>query len=229
MTTTVLTASSVGIWTDEKKCVEMFYFPGILNQSLGFSCDGKTWLYPEEVLYMLERGQLEVLYLERSISKEQFYSLAFSSNCYSESDSSLDLSVYFAFLELKRQGCHCMRTSRINRSFWMNLDSNASTASNQLSPLLPQFALPQSFYVWSPSQIKETKFRKSNPPLPDFVLFICRPSLRPKLSDIPLLTKTYAPIQVCFAVVEVSKCVIFRLGCLEPIGLNIKAKNLTIN
>ncbi|XP_035510179.1 LOW QUALITY PROTEIN: tRNA-splicing endonuclease subunit Sen54 [Morone saxatilis] len=85
------------VWVPSEQIVELQSPAGKFWQTMGFSADGKQHLLPEEALYLLECGNLQVFYRDLPLSIQDGYERFLSS-------SSVSLQQYQVFAHLKRLG-----------------------------------------------------------------------------------------------------------------------------
>ncbi|CAL8311700.1 unnamed protein product [Arctogadus glacialis] len=86
-----------GIWNPSDQIVELQSPAGKFWQTMGFSADGKQCLQPEEALYLMECGNLQVFHRDLPLSIQEGYETFLSS-------SQLSLQQYQVFGHLKRLG-----------------------------------------------------------------------------------------------------------------------------
>ncbi|CAL8273867.1 unnamed protein product [Lota lota] len=86
-----------GIWNPSDQIVELQSPAGKFWQTMGFSANGKQCLQPEEALYLMECGNLQVFHRDLPLSIQEGYETFLSS-------SKLSLQQYQVFGHLKRLG-----------------------------------------------------------------------------------------------------------------------------
>ncbi|XP_029293940.1 tRNA-splicing endonuclease subunit Sen54 [Cottoperca gobio] len=84
-------------WVPSEKIVELQSPAGKFWQTMGFSANGKQVLFPEEALYLMECGNVQVFYEELPMSIQDGYEKFLSS-------SAVSLQQYQVFGHLKRLG-----------------------------------------------------------------------------------------------------------------------------
>ncbi|KAF5896963.1 tRNA-splicing endonuclease subunit Sen54 isoform X1, partial [Clarias magur] len=84
-------------WIPEEKLVKLLSPAGKFWQTMGFSNQGKQCLFPEEALYLLECGNVQVFYQDLPISIQEGYEHFLS-------DETVTLHQYQVFGHLKRLG-----------------------------------------------------------------------------------------------------------------------------
>ncbi|XP_070704006.1 tRNA-splicing endonuclease subunit Sen54 [Pempheris klunzingeri] len=84
-------------WIPSKHIVELQSPAGKFWQTMGFSADGKQYLLPEEALYLMECGNLQVFYQDLPLSIQDGYEKFLSLN-------TVSLQQYQVFGHLKRLG-----------------------------------------------------------------------------------------------------------------------------
>ncbi|XP_023269524.1 tRNA-splicing endonuclease subunit Sen54 [Seriola lalandi dorsalis] len=108
-------------WIPSDQTVELLSPAGKFWQTMGFSADGKQYLLPEEALYLMECGNLQVFYKDLPLSIQDGYERFLSSN-------TVRLQQYQVFGHLKRLGYVVHRFD----------------PSSEPSPYVRQLNLPQS-------------------------------------------------------------------------------------
>lgn len=86
-----------GSWIPEEQLVELQSPAGKFWQTMGFSSHGKQYLLPEEALYLMECGNVQVFYNELPLSIQDGYEMFLST-------STIGLQQYQVFGHLKRLG-----------------------------------------------------------------------------------------------------------------------------
>ncbi|XP_028311097.1 tRNA-splicing endonuclease subunit Sen54 [Gouania willdenowi] len=117
------------LWIPEDHVVELQSPAGKFWQTMGFSSEGRQFLHPEEALYLMECGNVQVFYQDLPFSIQDGYEHFLSS-------SSVSLQQYQVFGHLKRLGYVVLRfdsssetTSYVRR---LNLPSARERAAKQL-------------------------------------------------------------------------------------------------
>ncbi|XP_029015493.1 tRNA-splicing endonuclease subunit Sen54 [Betta splendens] len=110
-----------GIWIPSDQIVELQSPAGKFWQTMGFSANAKQCLLPEEALYLMECGNLQVFYRDLPLSIQDGYERFLSSK-------TISLQQYQVFGHLKRLG---YVVNRFN-------------PSSEPSPYMRQLNLPQS-------------------------------------------------------------------------------------
>ncbi|XP_067313833.1 tRNA-splicing endonuclease subunit Sen54 [Pseudorasbora parva] len=85
------------VWTPEERLVELKSPAGKFWQTMGFSERGKQYLHPEEALYLMECGNVQVFYRDLPLSIQEGYERFLSSE-------TVTLHQYQVFGHLKRLG-----------------------------------------------------------------------------------------------------------------------------
>ncbi|XP_056144213.1 tRNA-splicing endonuclease subunit Sen54 isoform X2 [Lampris incognitus] len=85
------------LWIPSDQTVELQSPAGKFWQTMGFSADGKQYLRPEEALYLMECGNLQVFYRDLPLSIQEGYERFLSSK-------TVTLKQYQVFGHLKRLG-----------------------------------------------------------------------------------------------------------------------------
>ncbi|XP_019745327.1 tRNA-splicing endonuclease subunit Sen54 isoform X1 [Hippocampus comes] len=109
------------VWIPDDQIVELRSPAGKFWQTMGFSANGKQYLLPEEALYLMECGNVQVFYQDLPLSIQDGFECFLSS-------SSVSLQQYQVFGHLKRLGYVVHRFD----------------ASSQPSSYARQLNLPQS-------------------------------------------------------------------------------------
>uniref|UniRef100_UPI0037E85BE2 tRNA-splicing endonuclease subunit Sen54 n=1 Tax=Semicossyphus pulcher TaxID=241346 RepID=UPI0037E85BE2 len=116
-------------WIPSKQIVELQSPAGKFWQTMGFSANGKQCLLPEEALYLMECGNLQVFYRDLPLSIQDGYEKFLSS-------STVSLQQYQVFGHLKRLGyvVHRFDPSSEPSSYarQLNLPSSRDRAARQL-------------------------------------------------------------------------------------------------
>ncbi|XP_056406301.1 tRNA-splicing endonuclease subunit Sen54 isoform X2 [Hyla sarda] len=86
-----------GVWTPEKELVELTLPAGKFWQTMGFTEGGRQCLLPEEAVYLLECGTIQIFYRHLPLSVQEAYGRLLS--C-----SSFSLLQYQVYSHLKRFG-----------------------------------------------------------------------------------------------------------------------------
>lgn len=89
-------ARSVGIWQPERSLVLVTRPKGKQWQVFGFMEKGALYLYPEEALYLMEAGDLEVETELGDVTKQEMYGLVM--------ENRVSLEAYQVFADLNRAG-----------------------------------------------------------------------------------------------------------------------------
>lgn len=108
-------------WIPEDQIVELQTPAGKFWQTMGFSTEGKQYLLPEEALYLMECGNVQVFYQDLPLSIQDGYEMFLSSK-------TMNLLQYQVFAHLKRLGYVVHRFD----------------PSSEPSPYARQLNLPQS-------------------------------------------------------------------------------------
>ncbi|XP_032444140.1 tRNA-splicing endonuclease subunit Sen54 isoform X1 [Xiphophorus hellerii] len=85
------------VWSPSERIVELQTPAGKFWQTMGFSAEGKQFLLPEEALYLMECGNLQVFHQDLPLSIQDGYEAFLSSD-------SVSLQQYQVFGHLKRLG-----------------------------------------------------------------------------------------------------------------------------
>ncbi|XP_041672893.1 tRNA-splicing endonuclease subunit Sen54 [Cheilinus undulatus] len=116
-------------WIPSEQIVELQTPAGKFWQTMGFSWDGKQRLLPEEALYLMECGNLQVFYRGLPLSIQDGYEMFLSS-------STVSLQQYQVFAHLKRLGyvVHRFNPSSEPSPYvrQLNLPTSRDKASRQL-------------------------------------------------------------------------------------------------
>ncbi|KAK1877381.1 tRNA-splicing endonuclease subunit Sen54 [Dissostichus eleginoides] len=116
-------------WIPSEKIVELQSPAGKFWQTMGFSAGGKQFLFPEEALYLMECGNVQVFYQELPLSIQDGYEKFLYS-------STLRLQEYQVFGHLKRLGylVHRFHPSSETSSYakQLNLPQSRDRAGKQL-------------------------------------------------------------------------------------------------
>lgn len=86
-----------GVWIPHEQIVELQTPAGKFWQTMGFSADGKQYLLPEEALFLMECGNVQVFYQDLPLSIQDAYESFLSSN-------TISFQQYLVFGHLKRLG-----------------------------------------------------------------------------------------------------------------------------
>uniref|UniRef100_A0A673AEF8 tRNA-splicing endonuclease subunit Sen54 N-terminal domain-containing protein n=1 Tax=Sphaeramia orbicularis TaxID=375764 RepID=A0A673AEF8_9TELE len=84
-------------WIPDNQVVELQTPAGKFWQTMGFSTEGKQYLLPEEALYLMECGNVQVFYKDLPLSIQDGYEMFLSSK-------TMNLLQYQVFAHLKRLG-----------------------------------------------------------------------------------------------------------------------------
>ncbi|KAF0021987.1 hypothetical protein F2P81_025760 [Scophthalmus maximus] len=180
---------------------------------MGFSDKGKQCLLPEEALYLMECGNLQVFYQDLPLSIQDGYERFLSSR-------TVSLRQYQVFGHLKRLGyvVHRFDASSEPSSYarQLNLPPSRDRAGKQLkrkrsgSPTATATASCRltgsdewrlCFSVYQPDTVAE--FKKSNPGKPYSRICVCSfDGPVPDLRALKLLASQSADVPVVFAVVD---------------------------
>ncbi|KAG9299920.1 hypothetical protein G9A89_009648 [Geosiphon pyriformis] len=122
------------------------------HQNMGHNINGETWLWPEETLWLMERGVLVVEFNEVPISMQQAYEIMLG-NDYNENDDDddgdnewvLTLEKYQIYAYLKRLGYTVIRPPPKSAHSKSDLPISPTTSSQTGSLLQQQ---PQSSSIW---------------------------------------------------------------------------------
>ncbi|XP_072298746.1 tRNA-splicing endonuclease subunit Sen54 [Eucyclogobius newberryi] len=91
-----------GVWIPEEQMIELQTPAGKFWQTMGFSANGKQYLLPEEALFLMECGNVQVFFRGRPFSIQDGYEHFLSS-------SSITFQQYLVYGHLKRLGYVVLR------------------------------------------------------------------------------------------------------------------------
>ncbi|XP_039898079.1 tRNA-splicing endonuclease subunit Sen54 [Simochromis diagramma] len=118
-----------GQWIPSKQIVELQSPAGKFWQTMGFSANGKQCLLPEEALYLMECGNLQVFHQDLPLSIQDGYEKFLSAN-------TVSLQQYQVFGHLKRLGYVVLRFDPSSESSsyarQLNLPQSRDRAGRQL-------------------------------------------------------------------------------------------------
>uniref|UniRef100_A0A3B5MLJ4 tRNA-splicing endonuclease subunit Sen54 N-terminal domain-containing protein n=1 Tax=Xiphophorus couchianus TaxID=32473 RepID=A0A3B5MLJ4_9TELE len=119
------------VWSPSERIVELQTPAGKFWQTMGFSAEGKQFLLPEEALYLMECGNLQVFHQDLPLSIQDGYEAFLSSD-------SVSLQQYQVFGHLKRLGYVVHR-----------FDPSKTAAASQAEEMEEEDKLPESHLVAS--------------------------------------------------------------------------------
>ncbi|XP_068119710.1 tRNA-splicing endonuclease subunit Sen54 [Hyperolius riggenbachi] len=125
-----------GEWKPKEDLVELTLPAGKFWQTMGFSEDGRQYLLPEEAVYLLECGSIQLYYKNLPLSVQEAHENLFS-------NGSFTLTHYQVYSHLKRLGYIVMRynpsVKQSTYEKWLNLDSSTVPSRKRKRNLSPCF------------------------------------------------------------------------------------------
>ncbi|XP_040291635.1 tRNA-splicing endonuclease subunit Sen54 [Bufo bufo] len=115
-----------GVWKPEEELVELTLPAGKFWQTMGHTEDGRQCLLPEEAVYLLECGTIQVFYRDLQLSVQEAYERLFSSG-------PISLLHYQVYSHLKRLGYIVTRfdPSSIQLPYERQINLESHAASNR--------------------------------------------------------------------------------------------------
>ena len=122
-------SAAVSYWDKNEEIVEITQMRGNFWRTMGFSRDRRCLLYPEEALYLIERGVL-LVHSDKNSGQRVIFN-----KFYEEVITHIDLEVYIAFVKLKTLEYVAFRHNEQVRSFTDDRDVYAYMKTNKQSLL----------------------------------------------------------------------------------------------